>query len=70
MKPSRWIALIACAAIGYGLTLADWGHAHRWEIIPGFYSIFAFVGCAVIIYGSKWLGHRFLQKREDFYDDD
>jgi hypothetical protein len=70
MKRSQWIALFACAAIGYGLTLADQGHAHSWEIIPGFYSILAFVGSAVIIYGSIWLGRRFLQKREDFYDDD
>jgi len=26
------------------------------------------LGCAVIVYVSKWLGKQFLQKSEDFYD--
>ena len=70
MSKAQWITLFVVAAVGYGLTLLDWGHAHGWEIVPGFYAIFGFVSCAVIIYGSKWLGKRFLQKREDYYRDD
>lgn len=70
MSRKQWIALFACGVLGYGLTLTDWSHAHAWEYVPFFYSIFGFAGCAAIVYVSKWLGKRFLQKREDYYRDD
>ena len=36
--------------------------------IPGFWSIFGFIACVVIIIVSKWLGKNGLMKDEDYYD--
>lgn len=36
--------------------------------IPGFFVLFGFVGCAAIIYLSKWFGRFFVQRDEDYYD--
>ena len=47
----------------------DKRHAHTWvEHIPGFWSIFGFVACVVIIIISKWFGHQGIMTREDYYD--
>ena len=44
-------------------------HPHFWwEQIPVFDAIFGFLGCIVIVLGSKALGHRGIQKDEDYYD--
>lgn len=43
--------------------------SHPWEQLLGFYSIYGFIGCVSIVFGSKWL--RLLVKRdEDYYDRD
>jgi hypothetical protein len=43
--------------------------AHTWiEHIPGFWSMFGFVSCVVIIIISKWFGHQGIMTREDYYD--
>ncbi|HWW03155.1 MAG TPA: hypothetical protein VNZ64_25870 [Candidatus Acidoferrum sp.] len=39
------------------------------EHIPGFWSLFGFIGCALIIILSKWYGHVGIMTREDYYDD-
>ena len=36
--------------------------------IPGFWSLFGFIACVVIIIVSKWLGKNGLVKDEDYYD--
>ena len=36
--------------------------------IPGFWSLFGFSACVVIIIISKWLGKNGLMKDEDYYD--
>jgi hypothetical protein len=50
--------------------LVSKAHAHtsmeRW---PAFWSIFGFIGCVVIIIGSKWFGHAGIMKGEDYYDE-
>ncbi len=48
----------------------DKAHAHTWiEHYPGFWSLFGFVACVVIIILSKWFGHQGIMTREDYYDD-
>ncbi len=42
---------------------------HFWEKLPIFEAVFGFLGCLLIIFVSKALGHLFLQKREEYYDD-
>ncbi|MHB1013814.1 MAG: hypothetical protein ACYC2W_00850 [Desulfurivibrionaceae bacterium] len=44
-------------------------HAHTAvERIPGFWAVFGFVSCVVIIIVSKWYGHLGIMTREDYYD--
>jgi hypothetical protein len=50
--------------------VVDKEHAHtaveRW---PGFWAVFGFVGCVLLIVVSKAFGHAGIMKREDYYDD-
>ncbi len=39
------------------------------EHIPAFWSLFGFIGCALIIVLSKWYGHLGIMTREDYYED-
>lgn len=39
-----------------------------WQTIPVFDVFFGFFGCIVIILFSKWIGHIWLMKDEDYYD--
>jgi hypothetical protein len=50
--------------------IVDKHHAHTApERIPGFWSVFGFVACVVIVYFSKWFGHAGIMTREDYYDE-
>ena len=39
-----------------------------WESLPVFSAVYGFIGCIVIILGSKAIGHLWLQKEEDYYE--
>lgn len=41
-----------------------------WEEIPGFYAVYGFLGCVLIVIVSKALGHHLLQREEDYYEHD
>lgn len=44
-------------------------HPHFWwQKIPVFDVAFGFLGCIFIILVSKWVGHQWLMKDEDYYD--
>jgi len=50
--------------------LVDKEHAHTQpEHLPGFWSIFGFVACTLIIFVSKWFGHTGIMQREEYYDE-
>jgi len=68
-KTLRYIFFISCGvSILIGLFFLP-EHPHFWwEQIPVFDAIFGFLGCIVIVLGSKALGHRGIQKDEDYYD--
>ncbi|HIE65308.1 MAG: hypothetical protein ABGX83_03620 [Nitrospira sp.] len=56
------------------LMILDWfaprHHAHFfWDSIPGFSAVFGFIACTILVFFSKGIGHAFLMKREDYYDD-
>ena len=45
-------------------------HAHTAaERLPGFWSVFGFIGCVLIVILSKWYGHAGIMTREDYYDE-
>jgi len=33
-----------------------------------FYAVFGFVGCAVLVYVSKWIGKAALERPPDYYE--
>jgi hypothetical protein len=37
---------------------------HVW----GFFALLGFLGCVALIFVAKWLGHYWLQRKEDYYD--
>jgi hypothetical protein len=46
-------------------------HPHlffSWQSLPIFAALYGFVGCVIIILGSKALGHYWLMKEEDYYE--
>jgi len=55
--------------VAWDILFVDKEHAHTaFERIPGFWAVFGFVACVVIIIVSKWYGHRGIMTREDYYD--
>ena len=50
--------------------LVDKEQAHtaveRW---PGFWAVFGFVGCVLLVVVSKAFGHAGIMQREDYYDE-
>lgn len=44
-------------------------HIHFFgDKIPGFWSVFGFTACVLIIVVAKWLGHAWLMKDENYYE--
>ena len=42
---------------------------YLWEILPGWSAAYGFASCILLIFVSKFLGHRCgLMRREDYYD--
>ena len=39
-----------------------------WDWIPGFSSVYGFISTYLIIMLSKWVGHAWLMKPENYYD--
>lgn len=39
-----------------------------WDYVPGFSTLYGMISTYLIIVISKWIGHSFLMKREDYYD--
>lgn len=69
MKRWHWVALALLALASVAAQFSAEAH-YAWERIPAFFAIYGFVGCLLIIYVSKWVGKRFLQRDEDYYDRD
>lgn len=45
------------------------GHGHFWfEGLPAWGSGYGLISCVLIVVVSKFLGHRWLMKKEDYYD--
>lgn len=71
MKLLFWI-LYGCLILSLvaGVLIHLYLHPHRyffWEELPVFNALYGFIGCIVIIIGSKALGHYWLQRKEDYY---
>jgi hypothetical protein len=42
---------------------------HEWEQLTGFYAIFGFVACVMLVLGAKQL-RNIVMRKEDYYDVD
>lgn len=40
-----------------------------WDDIPGFSAVYGFISCVLIVVISKVLGHYWLERSEDYYND-
>jgi hypothetical protein len=63
------VGLVLILVLALGLIARPQRVDHFWEKLPIFEAVFGFLGCLLIIFVSKALGHLFLQKKEDYYDD-
>ncbi len=63
------ILMALILSVGLDLLLRNGGHGDfAWSNILGFFALFGLIGCVAIIMISKWLGHHWLQRKEDYYD--
>lgn len=68
-----WIAtaVFAIASAALDIAIRDYAHPEFWwHTVPGFDLVYGFIGCGAIVFFSKWLGHKFLMRSEDYYERD
>ena len=75
MRKRFWLvaaALVTAASLVVELFFMhhEPGHTHWWDQVPGFYILFGFLGCVLLILFAKTLGKKILDRREDYYDAD
>ena len=69
MKIFKWIFIGSIALTGIlGFVFPNPQPHFWWHYIPVFDAGFGLIGCILIIFVSKALGHYWVQKKEDYYD--
>ena len=69
VKRLLWAIYGICAVLA-GLDLLFLRHGlHDWESLPGFYALYGFVGCSVLVLVAKEM-RKVLMRKEDYYDDE
>ena len=66
----RRILILLYACCGLLLALDAFIHRHTlhsWEQLWGFYPLYGFVGCVILVLVAKWM-RGFLMRPEDYYD--
>lgn len=57
-----------CCVILFALDFVIHRHVvHDWESLWGFYPIYGFVGCVLLVFIATWM-RSFLMRPEDYYD--
>jgi hypothetical protein len=73
LKTVIWVScavLVLVVVLDAIPAVVDKEHAHTAaEHWAGFWAVFGFIGCVVIILFSKWFGHLGIMTREDYYED-
>jgi hypothetical protein len=71
LKAVIWICVVLLAALVlFDVIFVDKEDAHTLvERLFGFWAVFGFLGCAVLIILSKWFGHAGIMQNEDYYDE-
>ena len=70
LKAVIWICIgLLAALVLLDVVFVDKEHAHTLvERLFGFWAVFGFFGCAVLILFSKWFGHAGIMQDEDYYE--
>jgi len=66
-----WVVTAIFVVVSAALDIALRHYAHAefwWHTVPAFDLVYGFLGCGVIVVFSKWLGHKFLMRSEDYYE--
>ena len=64
-----FIAALILSVVADLLLYSGLGHDDfPWSRILGFFALFGFISCVAIVVISKWLGHHWLQRKDDYYD--
>jgi hypothetical protein len=58
---------VIVVALVVGIPLDLW---HGYSPFPGYGALLGIVGTTVLVFGSKWLGTKLLQRPEDYYPED
>ena len=62
--------LYGCCVLLFALDFVIHRHVqHSWENLWGFYPIYGFVGCSILVFVASWM-RTFLMRSEDYYDKD
>lgn len=70
MKPLYWIFAAVLLLITFYLEftyLADY-ESHWWNQIPGFYALFGFICCTLIIFVAKFIAKKVVNRDIHYYD--
>ncbi len=68
------MGLVVGALVLLGSLIAEVFYSHPehaeywWQTMPGFFAVFGFIGCLVLILGAKILGSRWLQRHDRYYE--
>ena len=58
----------SCCILLFALDFVIHRHiAHSWENLWGFYPIYGFIGCVILVLVATWM-RSFLMRDEDYYD--
>ena len=63
-----WALCIACVVVFFADPLVHRHVDHPWEVLFGFYGVYGFVACVLLVLIAKAL-RKILMRPEDYYDD-
>ena len=64
-----WVFLATCGFLFIADFIFHRHVVHPWEALWGFYALFGFVACVVLVLVAKGM-RKYLMRKEDYYDDD
>ncbi len=62
------VIIILFASLDYFIPGGHEGHEFWWSAIPAFFLVFGFIGCILLVVIPKFIGHFWLDRKEDYYD--
>ena len=64
-----WALIAVCGLLFVADFIFHRHVVHPWEALWGFYAVFGFIACTVLILVAKEM-RKFLMRKEDYYDGD